>query len=46
MKKSKEKKKEKTRGSERFEWLLFLGEILLFLPRIIGRLIRWVADLF
>ena len=47
MEKPKKRKKDKTiERSERLEWHLFLGEVLLFLPRNIGRLIRWIADLF
>lgn len=47
MKSQEKKRKNKTEERMgRFEWLMFLGEIILFIPRLFGRLIRWIVDLF
>lgn len=42
-------KKKKRSNGERIDWLdwlLLFSDILMFLPRLFGRFVRWLIDLF
>lgn len=38
--------RKKDKRSDFWEWLWILGDILIYIPRLLFRLIRWFVDLF
>jgi len=43
---SKKRNESSNKKQDRFEWIVTIGEILLFFPRLIVRFVRWIIDLF
>ncbi|WP_405098926.1 hypothetical protein [Oceanobacillus sp. FSL H7-0719] len=42
----KRKKRNMEERVDRLDWWIFIGDLLLFIPRVFIRLFRWITDMF